>query len=615
MLKNDLLNLDLDGLKPYVIGAFTHVYGSNYHEIIANRINKAMYFTYIDIEGLKNYIKKSLEYKKYKLVLSFFEQIGYDVEKYKNLNLDELAQEKNLDKLLKIYFGFFNNIFEEEKYNNLFCTIRLFNLNNIRIDKEKGSTFKRKLKLINFLRDGNEEINEDNYSDFINTKECSILLDRIKEYNDIYDKLKQEFIQYKSSFSRYEKYIENDKIKKNAIFKKGMDYIYNELLSSIKPDLKKKLEELPREKIYELFFDNTWNSELKCTSLIEAFDKKYMDDLYSSEESLFTKSVLASYQIEYLRIFNIEMPIEKLNKHGFSYFHTKQDVLNYLNFLKSDEVQNLIPQQDLIDKFKELCKENYEIYEKRYYTNRMDFFNILTKLNSNQDLDDWLIDKIKSKSICITMGGANNINGYVSVMFYTVNNDTYGFLDRAFIHENGHIIDDSPNGCGFELLDDCNSKEYNKYDNSYRKYEKFNETINDMFVSEAIIYLHQKGIHLLEEKEHANNNWQEYFDTGFIEKLLRPLIERYRSIVIEAKINVDRKILSSYIGEDNFEELVDVINKVDYLWNRGLDYKLKNDKDNADVIEYYRELERAKEIYINIDAFVANNYEVMSVKK
>ena len=93
------------------------------------------------------------------------------------------------------------------------------------------------------------------------------------------------------------------------------------------------------------------------------------------------------------------------------------------------------------------------------------------------------------------------------------------------------------------------------------------------------------------------------------------MLERYRSVVIDAKINGDRNILSSYIGDYNFEELIDIVNKVDYLWKRGLDYKLNNDKDNEDVIEYYKQLERAKEIYINIDAFVANNYEVMSVKK
>ena len=35
----DLLNLELDKLKPYVIDAYTHVYGSEYHDIIEHKIN------------------------------------------------------------------------------------------------------------------------------------------------------------------------------------------------------------------------------------------------------------------------------------------------------------------------------------------------------------------------------------------------------------------------------------------------------------------------------------------------------------------------------------------------------------------------------------------------
>ena len=556
----DLLNLDLDKLKPYVIDAYTHVYGSEYHDIIEHKINNALYLTYIDIRGLEEYINNLLAYKKYKLSISFLEQIGYDVSKYKSLNLKELSRENNLNEILKANFGRFEIIFEKDE--------------NI------------------------------------------IILLEIKGYKDIYDKLKSEFILYKESFFRYYKFIEEDNNRKDIIFKEGMDYTYNELLSVIPLELKERLEKLSKEEVYKMFFDISWNSKLNYDSLVQSFDKEYMEELFSSENSLFKKAVLASDQIEYLQIFNIEPPVFDIGKDNLSCFHTEQDVSNYLNFLKSAEVRNLIPKQDLIDRIKKMCKENYSECEKKYYTKRLDFLNIINKIDSNQDLDNFLIDKIKNKRVCISLGGANSSNGYHSLMFYTIRVFDYGFLDRSFLHENGHIVDDNPNGSGFEFLCDANNScEHNKYDKSYRKYERFNENVNDMFTIEAKEYLRKKEIYLIEEKKYVNNEWNNR-NTGLVTKnILRPLLERYRSVVIDAKINGDRNILSSYIGEDNFEELVDVINKVDYLWNRGLDYKLKNDKDNADVIEYYRELERAKEIYINIDAFVANNYEVMSVKK
>ena len=38
-----------------------------------------------------------------------------------------------------------------------------------------------------------------------------------------------------------------------------------------------------------------------------------------------------------------------------------------------------------------MCKENYEKYEKKYYTKRLDFLNIKNKIGSNQDLNNyWL---------------------------------------------------------------------------------------------------------------------------------------------------------------------------------------------------------------------------------
>ena len=556
----DLLNLNLDKLKPYVIDAYTHVYGSEYHDIIEHKINNALYLTYIDIRGLEEYINNLLAYKKYKLSISFLEQIGYDVSKYKSLNLKELSRENNLNEILKANFGRFEIIFEKDE--------------NI------------------------------------------IILLEIKGYKDIYDKLKSEFILYKESFFRYYKFIEEDNNRKDIIFKEGMDYTYNELLSVIPLELKERLEKLSKEEVYKIFFDISWNSKLNYNSLVQSFDKEYMEELSSSENSLFMKAVLASDQIEYLQIFNIEPPVFDIGKDNLSCFHTEQDVSNYLNFLKSAEVRNLIPKQDLIDRIKKMCKENYSECEKKYYTKRLDFLNIINKIDSNQDLDNFLIDKIKNKRVCISLGGANSSNGYHSLMFYTIRVFDYGFLDRSFLHENGHIVDDNPNGSGFEFLCDANdSCEHNKYDKSYRKYERFNENINDMFTIEAKEYLRKKEIYLIEEKKYVNNEWNN-LNTGLVTKnILRPLLERYRSVVIDAKINGDRNILSSYIGDYNFEELIDIVNKVDYLWKRGLDYKLNNDKDNEDVIEYYKQLERVKEIYINIDAFVANNYEVMSVKK
>ena len=45
----DLLNIDLKSLLPYVIDAFSSVYGEEYRPIISKKLNKAVIVFYYDI--------------------------------------------------------------------------------------------------------------------------------------------------------------------------------------------------------------------------------------------------------------------------------------------------------------------------------------------------------------------------------------------------------------------------------------------------------------------------------------------------------------------------------------------------------------------------------------
>lgn len=62
------------------------------------------------------------------------------------------------------------------------------------------------------------------------------------------------------------------------------------------------------------------------------------------------------------------------------------------------------------------------------------------------------------------------------------------------------------------------------------------------------------------------------------------------------------KELYEVIGKENFEELNDIINKVDSL--EGLTIKLKKDqREDSIVIEYYRQLERLNKVYQNMQNY------------
>lgn len=177
-------------------------------------------------------------------------------------------------------------------------------------------------------------------------------------------------------------------------------------------------------------------------------------------------------------------------------------------------------------------------------------------------------------------------------------------MDFALLHESEHAIDESESGIGLEPNDDCRC---NRYDHNYRIYERFNETLNDIFAMGALEYLHKNGIYLLEPREIVRPDYQYYNTHLFTKKLLFPLLEKFREEVIAAKINTRPSILTQCIGEDNYEALVDTVNKVDYLCRHGLANDLKHNPDSVICEEYREQVQRATDIYAAIDEYSSKN--------
>lgn len=148
----------------------------------------------------------------------------------------------------------------------------------------------------------------------------------------------------------------------------------------------------------------------------------------------------------------------------------------------------------------------------------------------------------------------------------------------------------------------------NPYNKQKRKYERINENITDIFTIEARKILQNKGIYMIEDKEHTDNDAENCNTYEITKTMLKPLLNRYRRQVIKARITGDRQQLYDTIGEENFEELNDAINKVDYLLNQGLISKLNiNQKEDSLVIEYNEQMERLDRIYTNMELCASKN--------
>lgn len=584
-----MLDIDFNSLLPYVIDAYTFVYGEEYRSIISKKVRNTLILFYNDVEGLNNYLEYLERCKRREYSIKFLDRIGIDVEKYKKDNYTEPLDDE-VNSILDYYisWGF-------TKYNDDWSPLRAFNRNNHTAPK---MLLKNKLKIINYLLGSDhEEITEENFDSFTQTNEYLELLKKIDELNIIYEELLQEYNAWKSQLLPYKEYVEYEnrreedilKCKKAEFFRK----IFSKLPSSVKAAVSNKSFEERQEAILG-------SSDIASKSYIEKFSLEQIEKLKSSSVSNFQKYVIVMHQTEYLKELGITIPNEDMLN-----CDTEEDIYNYLNFLSQDDIRKFVPSDELISYISSIREQKYEEALREYYTTRRDFRKIMKMFSNKSNNLECVYGQIKNKTVCILGCGGTRGNEFVSIMFYTIRSLDGGELFHTFMHENGHVIDQSEKGIGFETICDLFTK--NPYDKAYRKYEKFNETLTDIFAIEAVKYLHDQGIYLIEPKEVTSLDTSNRNTAQITKNLLQPLLQRFRSQVIKAKINAEPEELIRYIGEDNFEELVDAVNKVDYLSRNGVVPKIDSSKDDEMVLEYFRQVERVKKIYENIDDYYRNN--------
>ncbi len=81
------------------------------------------------------------------------------------------------------------------------------------------------------------------------------------------------------------------------------------------------------------------------------------------------------------------------------------------------------------------------------------------------------------------------------------------------------------------------------------------------------------------------------------------------------QLNCNHKELTYYIGEENFDIIVDIVNKVDNLVYKGIVYELnKRSSDSKLVDEYKIQLKRLETVYHNIEIFYTQKSDSNSLQ-
>lgn len=601
----NLFNIDFDKIKPYVISAFTQVYGEEYRSIIEKRINNTFIVYYNDVDGLYSYIKYLRDCKCREYTIRFLDEIGIDTKEYDKSNYSKQFSDE-MQRVIECFIssswiGF--NAKNGTLIDDMAIPIKSFR--NDRINDEKKEFFEDRLKIINYLR-GNvsEQITEKNFDIFSQSEEYTKLLDKILKISDVYEKLLSEYREWEKQLLPYEKYISDEKKRKENIFKVKKREMWNKILEIFSfIDNNYQLN-----KSYESLLNSLCSLDENVSEKlnVEFFSHDDMEILESADSNIYLKKYIIICQKLYLKCFNI-------GEQDDSIFYCKSldDINEYLAFLKKDSIKAIIPNDDMIKDIQTIKKQKYEEGIKEYYTTRRDFKKWLNEMGNSTSNFNIIYDLIRKNAVCIINGTTPYNGNDYSFMFYTIRANDGGTLLHTFLHECGHTIDNSPRGCGFEELETCN-KYANPYDINYRKYERFNEAINDFFTKEVDDTLYSQGLYFIESKKIIRD--PSNFNTNLITRnLLIPLLDKFRKQVINAKIKVDHTELTKYIGNDNYEELVDVINKVDYLARNGVGEKIESEIDDEMVREYNKQVERIKQIYVNIDTYYINNCDNLTV--
>ena len=596
------LSIDFKRLLPFVVDAFTKVYGEEYQDIIFQRINNALIIPYYNIIGLNDYISCIKRCKRREYAIEFLDKIGVDVEKYKKNNYMQRLDDE-VENLLEYYIG--GSYFGFCEYTDSSSPLKAFKSTNVR-DSEK--LLENKIKIINFLLDdAHEQITEKNFDLFVETEEYHRILEKIDKLNIVYEQLLLEYRKWEQQLHPYEQFVESETKRKEEIIERKKESLFLDIYLKLPTVIINAISDKTLEEKMNIIFGYL---DISFVTTIESFSSDKMKKLESKDVSLTDKSFIICLQAKFL----MRLGLDVMNKFlSYRFCLNEEDIDNYLTFLNQPNIKQYIPSDDLINYITSARESKYEEALREYFMTREDFINAKEIFSNNDERGlNFIYEIIKKKMTCVTVGGAiKDDNEFISVMYYAIINGSAGSLSYSFMHECGHIIDQvSPNGTGFE---DFRKIDNNPYDNSFRKYEKFNEAINDIFTIEAVELLQKQGIYLIEPLEFTLSDVSNHNTALITKDLLKPLLLKFRQQVIRAKVKADHNELIKYIGKDNFEELVDVVNKVDYLSRNGVVPKIDTSPDDEMVKEYFEQVKRVKRIYSNID-YYSNNIEISNNK-
>lgn len=614
----NILNPNIRRYMPEILDSFVEVYGKKNEALIKEHEKKIIYTQYNDPEGIKDHYDFLKATFANEMDLKYLKKIGV-LDNHYELRKSYQKPPANIKRLKRKYLNRVIDYGPSSKDKGIkrgICSFKDFTVfendqNYSEYCKEQQT--EEQIKYLNNLRDKKEPIiTKENYADFKKTEEFKILSKTIKSYLAAYNEVDKEYCDYLNEIEYLKTHYEKEVEIKNKLYKLEMLKIYDSLKDSYIPKQFRKIltEKFPtlEERVNFLL-----NFDPEDISLIEMFSSKNNDKLKNPNIPSSDKMLILVCRLEYFKSLGANI--------------IEEDYKKYNEIIKNDEIKQLIPKEEFVDTLlskKEKAREDIkkqlicESKEVREATKK-----ILAKIIPDQYDSDYLYKGTKlliKDHLYNTILDGKSCNTIISStkmklpVILILTKYTNAILDYVFIHELVHAIEF--NECfplcktGFDIVG--NKVPRNPYNKKKRIYERFNETITDMIVEKIRKSLLKKGIYIAEKRKLTDTKNVKNTNTDNILKImLYPLFDKVSQELLDSRLTGHTLEFTNLIGPENFKDLNDVINKVDYLIQKeDLKRKLKKKNYNAStVIEYYIEQEKLKVIYQNIDERLRKNKE------
>ena len=569
------INEYINNAIPQLIEVFVEYYGEENREYITEIFNKTQIIGYGNPTNASYIINRIREKVTNKLVDDILGKITND-----NDSKDELKR-----KLFGSHTFEFTSLMPLKKYSDFKAADKTSDRYESILDS-----------VVNFLKDFYPQISKDNIEEMLASGMLSDMDNILALYEEAIKK-------YNDELSDIEEYIkESEKNKEDE--KRLLDKYFIEFIKDFY-DIIPTPEQLKFEEGISRGYINTYSmktinaylgSSLNANPLVLSFSEE-------NEEILNTGS---------------DWRVDSIKRERMRFFQALGFNLgpNYEDYMMNPECQKIIPSKELISRI-ENSKEQYK--EKAL----IEFYNTTSEYLYNQERlkacnlllgQDYNASAYHNKCTFVSPNLTSREEGLEVLPILCFNNNvTDEYMDKNLLHELNHVYELSYLGlndgeydfiCGWDIV---SQKEETKEENedlknreNKRKYELFNEIINEIIAQQLSKLMHEKGIYIINDETNA----KDFGGTGYQSSmfLVVDFFNNFRNEILMSRKNGNIQIIIDKVGQENFDELNALFYEFNELFGGMKIYKVYEDMKkevDSEELRKYNGLKEKRDIIVS----------------